>query len=80
MSAEVPTTTQLGSDPTPTTEMPFLVDKQVVSPSKLIPNQVVRLAPVDGGDPLVASYVQRFRATCAVRTIQWRWLLYGVIA
>jgi cellulose synthase/poly-beta-1,6-N-acetylglucosamine synthase-like glycosyltransferase len=83
MSVEIPPTTHSGSDPTPTTELPFLHDKtekKDISSSTVISNQVVRLPPVDGGDPLVSSYVQRFRATCAVRTIQWRWLIYGVIA
>jgi glycosyltransferase XagB len=67
-----------GVDPTPATAMPILGNKSV---SISLPGQqVVRLAPVDGGDPLVASYIQQFRATCAVRTIQWRWIIYGIIA
>ncbi len=41
---------------------------------------IVRVAPAPGGgDPLVAEYVSRFRATCAVRTIAWMWVLIGAL-
>ena len=41
---------------------------------------IIRLPEAPGGgDPLVAAYAQRFRATCAMRTFSWGWLILGFI-
>jgi|GEM_PF-3568591 cellulose synthase/poly-beta-1,6-N-acetylglucosamine synthase-like glycosyltransferase len=42
--------------------------------------RIRRLPTVDGGDPLVKEYAQRFLATCAMRTFSWLWLLLGLAA
>jgi glycosyltransferase XagB len=41
---------------------------------------VVHIPSVAGGDPLVANYVQQHRATCALKTIVWSWVIVGFIA
>jgi glycosyltransferase XagB len=49
-------------------------------PAEVANGPVVRLAEAPGGgDPLVAAYAQRFRATCAMRTFSWGWLILGVV-
>lgn len=66
-------------DPTPATGMPFVGEQglpKVVSTG----GTVVRLPEgPGGGDPLVAAYAQRFRATCAMRTFSWGWLILGIV-
>ncbi|MBA3936394.1 MAG: glycosyltransferase [Planctomycetes bacterium] len=40
---------------------------------------VTHLPTVDGGDPLVKDYIQRFRPTCAFHTLAWLWISLGAI-
>lgn len=66
-------------DPTPATGSP-VVGEAGLPKVAATGGTVVRLPEAPGGgDPLVASYAQRFRATCAMRTFSWGWLILGVI-
>ncbi len=69
------------SDPTPTTAAPFLNAQSPRTPVVVATvGAIVHLegAP-GGGDPLVTAYANRFRATCAMRTFSWGWLLLGIV-
>jgi hypothetical protein len=70
------------SDPTPATAAPFLNSALPRTPVVVAnAGAIVHLegAP-GGGDPLVTAYANRFRATCAMRTFSWGWLLLGIVA
>ncbi len=66
-------------DLTPATGVPF-IGEQGLPNVRATGGTLVRLPEAPGGgDPLVAAYAQRFRATCAMRTFSWGWLILGVI-
>jgi glycosyltransferase XagB len=66
-------------DPTPATGVP-LIGQPSLPKVRATEGTLVRLPEAPGGgDPLVAAYAQRFRATCAMRTFSWGWLILGVI-
>ena len=67
-------------DPTPATGTPLDGGASLASTVLMTGGTVVRLPEAPGGgDALVAAYAQRFRATCAVRTFSWGWLILGII-
>ena len=41
---------------------------------------IVRVAAINGGDPLVRQYIDANRATCAWTTIAWVWIIVGMVA
>ncbi len=41
---------------------------------------IVRIPSDTGGDPLVRSYLERFRSTCAWSTLSWAWVVVGMVA
>jgi glycosyltransferase XagB len=71
-------------DATPVTFTPFSHTAGAAAPAVPAVNpdgeRIRRLPTVDGGDPLVKDFANRFRATCAMRTFSWLWLLLGLIA
>jgi cellulose synthase/poly-beta-1,6-N-acetylglucosamine synthase-like glycosyltransferase len=67
------------AEPTPVTSMPTLDGEPVAATAPAATGAVVHLPAINGGDPLVAAYAQRFRATCAMRTFSWGWLALGVV-
>lgn len=77
-----PTSTPTGvarQDATPVTGMPTASGPQFPS-AMMTGGTVLRLPEAPGGgDALVAAYAQRFRATCAMRTFSWGWLVLGIV-
>lgn len=67
---------------TPTTAMPVSgpVSGAVTPDAPPSPGPIVRIAAVDGGDPLVRTYLNDHRSTCAASTISYPWLLIGGLA
>lgn len=74
------------ADATPVTALPVAMpagasmagppDATAVPPA----GAIVRIATVDGGDPLVRTYLNGHRATCAASTISYIWLFLGALA
>jgi len=44
------------------------------------PGRIITIPAVDGQDPLVRSYLEANRVTCAWRTIAWGWVVVGLLA
>jgi len=56
-------------------------ESRITSLQKAQPARIERVAAdAEGGDPLVRAYLDRFRATCAWRTIAWAWVAIGFAA
>jgi cellulose synthase/poly-beta-1,6-N-acetylglucosamine synthase-like glycosyltransferase len=51
----------------------------ILPPAHVNAGAVLRLEAVDGADPLVKDFAQRFKATCAMRTFSWGWLILGLV-
>ena len=66
-------------DSTPVTAHPILGSQAQSAAPLPVLGGVVRIAAVDGADPLVRTYLADHRTTCAARTLSWTWLVLGAV-
>jgi cellulose synthase/poly-beta-1,6-N-acetylglucosamine synthase-like glycosyltransferase len=76
-ASAVPAATVAPAAPAPATPAIPAAPADAAAPAA---GKLIRLATVDGGDPLVKDFATRFRATCAMRTFSWLWLFLGLLA